>query len=101
MPGRGRLESAIGSMNHVAFDVPAERMEEYHRRLQARGVDCSVILNHDDSPSTVSRDLHPGVFIRSVYFFDPDGILLELAAWTRPLTPADVVHEPRTAAPTP
>jgi catechol 2,3-dioxygenase-like lactoylglutathione lyase family enzyme len=101
MPGRGRLESAIGSMNHVAFDVPAERMEEYHRRLQARGVDCSVILNHDDSPSTVSRDLHPGVFIRSVYFFDPDGILLELAAWTRPLAPADVVHEPRTAATTP
>jgi catechol 2,3-dioxygenase-like lactoylglutathione lyase family enzyme len=96
MPGRGRLESAIGSMNHVAFDVPAERMEEYRDRLQARGVDCSVILNHDDSPSTVARELHPGVFIRSVYFFDPDGILLELAAWTRPLTPADVSHPPRT-----
>jgi len=34
------------------------------------------------------------VFVRSVYFFDPDGILLEFAAWTRALTDADVRHEP-------
>ena len=32
--------------------------------------------------------MHPGVFVRSVYFQDPDGILLEFAAWTRSLTPA-------------
>jgi hypothetical protein len=38
--------------------------------------------------------LDDGVFVRSVYFFDPDGILLELAAWTRALTPSDVAHEP-------
>jgi hypothetical protein len=38
--------------------------------------------------------LDDGVFVRSVYFFDPDGVLLELAAWTRALTPADVAHEP-------
>ena len=39
-----------------------------------------MILNHDDSESQVSREMHDGVFVRSVYFFDPDGILLEFAA---------------------
>ena len=37
-------------------------------------------------------------FIRSIYFQDPDGITLEFACWGRPLTEADVVHEPKTAA---
>jgi hypothetical protein len=42
--------------------------------------------------------MHDGVFVRSVYFQDPDGILLEFAAWTRTFTDADVAHEPATAA---
>jgi hypothetical protein len=29
-----------------------------------------------------------------VYFQDPDGILLELACWTRPLGADDVSHRP-------
>jgi hypothetical protein len=36
--------------------------------------------------------------VRSIYFQDPDGILLEFAAWTRALTPGDVRHEPARAA---
>jgi hypothetical protein len=33
--------------------------------------------------------------VRSIYFFDPDGVCLEFAAWTRPLDPkVDVQHEP-------
>jgi len=42
----------------------------------------------------VARDVHDGVFVRSVYFRDPDGILLEFAAWTRELGPDDVSHKP-------
>jgi hypothetical protein len=42
--------------------------------------------------------MHPGVFVRSIYFQDPDGILLELACSTRAFTPVDVAHEPATAA---
>ena len=38
--------------------------------------------------------MHPGVFVRSVYFQDPDGILLELAAWTKALDESDVRHAP-------
>ena len=98
LPGRGPLESAIGSMNHVALNVPAEKIEGYRERLMARGIDCTVVINHDDSEATVTEELHPGVFIRSVYFFDPDGILLELAAWTRPLTPADAALPPYSSA---
>jgi hypothetical protein len=34
------------------------------------------------------------VFVRSIYFQDPDGILLEFAAWIREFTPEDVAHQP-------
>ena len=97
-PDVGDLTSAVGSMNHVAFDVAPERMEEYRDRLLADGVDCSEIVNHDDSEWTVAKTMHPGVFVRSLYFQDPDGILLELAAWTRTFDDADVRHAPATAA---
>ena len=90
MPGGGSIVSAHGSMNHVAFDVPVDRFDDYVQKLKDKGVAVSPVLNHDDSESTVSREMHPGVFVRSVYFQDPDGILLEFAAWTRKLTPEDV-----------
>jgi len=93
----GEIRTAIASMNHVALSVPADKIEEYRDRLIARGVECSTILNHDDSEWGLAEEMGPGVFIRSVYFFDPDGILLELAAWTRELTDADVSHAPATA----
>jgi catechol 2,3-dioxygenase-like lactoylglutathione lyase family enzyme len=97
-PDNGDLTSAIGSMNHIALQVEPDRIEEYRERLVARGVECSEVVNHDDSEWTVSEKMHPGVFVRSVYFQDPDGILLELAAWTRSLGPDDVRHAPAGAA---
>src|SRR3954467_10465333 len=68
MPGDGSIVSAHGSMNHVAFDVPADQFDGYVQKLKDKGVAVSPVLNHDDSESTVSRELHPGVFVRSVYF---------------------------------
>ena len=38
-------------MNHVAFDVAPEKIEEYRARLVAAGVDCTEVANHDDSES--------------------------------------------------
>lgn len=96
-PDQGSLTSAIGSMNHVAFDVAPEKIEEYRDRLRAAGISCTEVANHDDSEAGISDEMHPGVFIRSVYFQDPDGILLEFACWTRPLTPTDVSHRPARA----
>ena len=98
LPGEGDLATAVASMNHVAFDVAPERFEEYCQKLQAAGIRTSKVSNHDDSEWTVSKHMHPGVYIRSVYFFDPDGILLEFACWTRVLGEDDVKVAPATAA---
>ncbi len=96
LPTAGKsIASAHGSMNHVAFNVPADKIDEYYKRLKAKGIEATLILNHDDSERQVSLKPTPTTFVRSIYFFDPDGICLEFAAWTRPLDPArDVAHEP-------
>src|SRR3954470_6806303 len=38
--------SAIGSMNHLAFDVPVEQFEAYRQKLIDKGVDVTEIINH-------------------------------------------------------
>jgi catechol 2,3-dioxygenase-like lactoylglutathione lyase family enzyme len=96
-PDQGSLTSAIGSMNHVAFAVPPEMIDHYSERLRAAGVECTDVANHDDSEWGLSEELNDGVFVRSIYFQDPDGILLEFACWTRALTPSDVQHAPARA----
>jgi len=96
-PDKGDLTSAIGSMNHVAFNVAPDKIEEYRERLLAAGVDCTEVANHDDSEWTISDELHPGVYVRSVYFQDPDGILLEFACWLREFRPDDVNLAPARA----
>jgi catechol 2,3-dioxygenase-like lactoylglutathione lyase family enzyme len=97
LPGQGELTTAIASMNHVAFDVPADKIEEYRQKLIDNGVACSQIANHDRSEFGVSKEMTDDVFIRSVYFFDPDGVLLEFASWTGELTEADISHAPARA----
>jgi hypothetical protein len=51
-------------------------------------------VTHDSTPSQISDDMHAGVWLRSVYFFDPDGILLKIVAWTRVLGEGDAHVEP-------
>lgn len=91
-------KTAVGSMNHVAFHMDEAELEASIARLQAAGVNVSVpvVVNHDDSPMGVAREMHEGVFVRSVYFTDPNGIMLEFAANTRELgKPQDIAHEPK------
>lgn len=94
LPGKGDMRSAHGSMNHIAFDVPADKFDAYVERLKAKGVEVSAVLNHDDSPNQVSPTVTDKVFVRSVYFFDPDGVCLEFASWTKVFGPSDVAHDP-------
>jgi len=96
-PDRGSLTSAIGSMNHVAFSVAPEQMEAYRDKLHAAGVETTEIANHDDSEWGLAHEWTDEVYIRSVYFQDPDGILLEFAAWTRGFGPGDVGVAPNGA----
>lgn len=92
-------KTAIGSMNHIAFHMEESELEAALPRLAAAGVDCTpVVVNHDDSPGGVARTMHDGVFVRSVYFTDPNGIMLEFAALTRAFGPDDVRHQPATVA---
>jgi catechol 2,3-dioxygenase-like lactoylglutathione lyase family enzyme len=69
----GDIITAHGSMNHVAFHVPLEKLEEYRTKLVSQGVQSTPILHHTD------------VSMSSFYFFDPNGILLEFAANLQPL----------------
>jgi catechol 2,3-dioxygenase-like lactoylglutathione lyase family enzyme len=97
LPTTGSFVTAHGSMNHVAFNVPLEKFDEYCATLRAKGVAVTRILNHDNSPSQVSAEVTDDVYVRSIYFFDPDGICLEFAAWTRPFDESDVAHAPARA----
>ena len=96
--------TAIGSTNHIAFDVAPEKIDEYLVKLRAKGVAVTEITNHSNSlqgghkvdydPATDSGD----VFVRSLYFKDPNGTLLEFASWTTTFDESDVTHEAKTAA---
>lgn len=98
LPGAGSISSAHGSMNHIAINVPAERFDDYVAKLRSKGIRTSRVMNHDDSEFQVSDTVTDGVYVRSVYFFDPDGILLEFAAWTQDLPrPGDLDVAPRSA----
>lgn len=92
----GDVTTAIGSLNHIAFNVDATRLPEYQESLERAGVKVSPILNHDDSPQGFGvGTLHPTNWVSSIYFHDPDGIQLEFAGWTRQLgAEGDVCHEP-------
>jgi catechol 2,3-dioxygenase-like lactoylglutathione lyase family enzyme len=102
LQGRGGM-SAVGSMNHLAFDVPAEQFDAYRQRLLDKGVEVTPIINHCNSldgghkpvydPATDNGD----VFVRSMYFRDPNGTMLEFACWTTTFDESDVRHAPATA----
>jgi len=96
-PDQGDIVSAHGSMNHVAFNVAADQIDACVETLRRSGVDCTEVWNHDNSEWGVSREQHDDVFVRSIYFSDPDGVSLEIAAWTKELGPDDVSHAPRSA----
>jgi catechol 2,3-dioxygenase-like lactoylglutathione lyase family enzyme len=77
--------SAHGSMNHVAFKAPLEKIEGYRDRLIARGIDCTDMVNHADVETIpgvdrVTDEVDDTTWVRSFYFFDPDGIMLEFCA---------------------
>jgi catechol 2,3-dioxygenase-like lactoylglutathione lyase family enzyme len=79
-------------------------MEEYRARLLDKGVQVTEIINHANSldgghkPDYGAATDDGDVFIRSMYFRDPNGTMLEFASWTRTLDASDVRHAPARAA---
>jgi hypothetical protein len=94
--GKGSV-TAHASMNHLAISIPLEKFDAYVARLKSKGIKVYVI-NHDDSPAGAAEKMHDGVWIRSMYFRDPNGIHMELAALTRAFRPGDVAHDPVNAS---
>ena len=98
IPGIGDITSAVSTMNHLAFHVPAEKFDAYRQRLKDKGVRVGPVLNHDESATQVATAVHPGVYVRSFYFQDPDGITLEFACWTKEFGAHDAQAAPKTSA---
>jgi hypothetical protein len=75
-------------MHHLSFDVPAEMLDDYRQRLIDAGVEVSdIVAQTDDAGNEM---------IRSFYFRDPDGIVLEFSAWAPAMPPT--AFEPARAA---
>ncbi|MCZ6890164.1 MAG: VOC family protein [Gammaproteobacteria bacterium] len=89
-----RVSAIPGTMNHLAFNVAPDKIDEYRERLVSMDIDVTEVVNHDDSDKQVSEDISPSTFVRSIYFKDPDGMQLEFAAWARELTAGDVNYTP-------
>lgn len=87
------MMSAIASMNHLAINIAAEDFDATVERLKAKGVDCHVI-NHSDGDNPAPAEPTDKTWIRSVYFTDPNGIKLELAALIRPFEARDLLVDP-------
>uniref|UniRef100_UPI001177E2CE VOC family protein n=1 Tax=Candidatus Entotheonella palauensis TaxID=93172 RepID=UPI001177E2CE len=89
--------SAIGAMDHVAFDVPPDKIEAYRDKLRAKGIDVTEIVNHSDRPGIdqyLPTEPNEDTFVRSIYFQDPDGITLEFAFGRVPIFPVRLRAEP-------
>jgi len=69
--------SAPRSMHHLSFGVPAEKLGEYRDRLSAQGIEVTDVVRHAGTSADGEQEI-----MRSLYFPDPDGIVLEFAAWT-------------------
>ena len=63
-------------VRHIALKVPSEEaLAGYKARLESHGIDVVGVTDHD--------------FCKSIYFFDPNGIRLELTADVRPFSAED------------
>ncbi len=83
------IASAHGSMNHVAFKAPLDEIEAYRDYIIAKGVHCTETVNHADIKTEpgvdrVTEKVDETTWLRSFYFFDPDGIMLEFCADVAP-----------------
>ncbi len=92
-PRKNGAMTAVASMNHLAINIPIEKFDASVARLKKKGI-RHYVINHDDSPAGGAAEMHDGVWIRSVYFRDPNGIHMEFAALTRAFGSSDVAHDP-------
>ena len=97
-PPRPGKKSHAGEASHLAFCVEDQDFDEVLRYLRdERKLAVRTIYHGLDSPSCEDPN-DPDVWIRSMYFTDPDGFQLEIAALRTALDPRKhVLTEPKNA----
>jgi catechol 2,3-dioxygenase-like lactoylglutathione lyase family enzyme len=93
MLAEGKHPSAMGSMNHVAFNVPLGKLTEYRKRIKGSnlsGYVSPIVYHADVEAGYVFDENDERVSWKSCYFFDPDGVLLELTCQTKQHTKENV-----------
>ncbi len=100
--GLDSIDSAIGSMHHLAFKVSPDVLRRRRQRLAEVGIDYVYLDHKVDGTMGVdeSIDGDDDTFAQSVYFKDPDGISLEFCAWGPAFDTVGVDHEPMRASDT-
>jgi catechol 2,3-dioxygenase-like lactoylglutathione lyase family enzyme len=81
-------KAAKGAMHHLSFGVPEDKLQEYRQKLIDAGIEVSDIIWQTDQN---------GESIKSFFFRDPDGIMLEFSAWAEPLVPQQAAFTPARA----
>jgi catechol 2,3-dioxygenase-like lactoylglutathione lyase family enzyme len=107
-PSPATKGTAVGALNHIALNVAPEKIEEYREKLVAKGIDVSPVVSHAQDPADPSCQYRqptglddPLLFMRSIYFHDPNGIQLEIACWCREMAEGEAVLEPKSSADAP
>ena len=84
----GNISSAHGSMNYVAFSVAADKIVDDREQLEACGVECNPVVDHNDVVTGSDAGEHAQAqsepWLRSFYFLDPEGIMLEFCTDLEP-----------------
>ena len=69
--------------------------------MLAKGINVSPVVSHAQDPSDPTCQYmtpdgldDPKLFMRSIYFHDPNGIQLEMACWCRAMTDTEAALEP-------
>ena len=93
--------TAIGSLNHIAFNVEPELIPVYKKKLEDLGIWVSPIMYHYKCQHNIGPNPDETLWLTSVYFRDPDGIQLEFGAWSRKFTDEDIDLEPATSSDAP
>ena len=81
---QSKLVGLMPATYHFSFLLESvEELEAKLKELESKGVECTQVIDHD--------------FCNSVYFHDPDGLVLEFAVQTRAFNDDDkqATHKPQ------
>ena len=108
---RGESLQGRDGMTAIGIDEPRRvrrrrrsKFDEYRRSCSTRASrsprssTTPTPSTAGTSPTTTPPTDDGDVFIRSMYFRDPNGTMLEFACWTKTLDETDVRHAPARAA---